>query len=217
VVKLLLARQGVEVNKALQKGGTALYLASYYGHVEVVRLLLAHRSHEQVRLLVADAIDSLPASLILDMPDLAAQAAALRLPLDVALALGDTEEERAAADVLASQSALFDVANADLAASAPKEFVRAARMMRTCASAAMSVAWLASLIARNMSAPKAAVCTVASSWCRSIARMMRTCASAAMSVSLLALLAARFMSAMQPQSCTCASSWCRSIAWMMRT
>ena len=89
-------------------------------------LLVAHRAHGQVRLLAADAIDSLPAVLFKKLPGVAAQAAALRLPLDVALALGDTEEERAAADVLASQSALFDVVNARLAAvQTPKEFARA--------------------------------------------------------------------------------------------
>ncbi len=62
-----------------------------------------------MRLLAADAIDSLPADLFKELP--AAQAAALRLPLDVAAALGDTEEERAAADVLASQSASLEAAN----------------------------------------------------------------------------------------------------------
>ena len=56
----------------------------------------------QVLLLVADAIDSLSAVLFKKLPFAAAQAASLRLPLDVAAALGDTEEERAVADVLAS-------------------------------------------------------------------------------------------------------------------
>ena len=84
--------------------------------------------HGQVRLLAADAIDSLPADLFKELPGVAAQAAALRLPLDVAAALGDTEEERAAADVLASQSASFEAANAQLAAAAvqsPQELARA--------------------------------------------------------------------------------------------
>ncbi len=81
-----------------------------------------------MRLLAADANDSLPADLFNELPGLAAQAAALRLPLDVAAALGDTEKERAAADVLASQSARFEAANAQLAAAAvqtPHELARA--------------------------------------------------------------------------------------------
>jgi hypothetical protein len=73
-------------------------------------------------------MDSLPADLVKELPGVAAQAAALRLPLDVAAALGDTEEERAAADVLASQSALFEAINAQLATAAvqtPEELARA--------------------------------------------------------------------------------------------
>jgi hypothetical protein len=35
VVRLLLARQGVDVNKTNQNGATALYVASQNGHVEV--------------------------------------------------------------------------------------------------------------------------------------------------------------------------------------
>ena len=91
-------------------------------------LLVAHRAHGQVRLLAADAIDSLPAVLFKELPGFTAQAAALRLPLDVAAALGDTEEERAAADVLASQSASLEAANAQLAAAAaqtPQALARA--------------------------------------------------------------------------------------------
>jgi len=68
---------------------------------------------------------------------LAAQAAALRLPLDVAAAHGDTEEERAAADVLASQSASLEAANAQLAAAAaqtPQALARA-REALACAPA----------------------------------------------------------------------------------
>ena len=80
----------------------------------------------QVRLLAADAIDSLPADLLKEVPGFTAQAAALRLPLDVAAAHGDTEEERAAADVLASQSASLEAANAQLAAvQSPQELARA--------------------------------------------------------------------------------------------
>ena len=95
------------------------------GHGAVVSLLVAHRAHGQVRLLAADAIDSLPADLFEELSGVVvvAQAAALRLPLDVAAALGDTEEERAAADDLASQSATLEAANAQLAAAAPDNSV----------------------------------------------------------------------------------------------
>jgi hypothetical protein len=61
----------------------------------------------------------------------------MRLSLDVAVALGDTEEERAAADVLASQSASLEVANAQLAAAAaqnPQALARA-REALACAPA----------------------------------------------------------------------------------
>jgi hypothetical protein len=93
--------------------------------------------HGQVRLRAADAIKSLPADLLKDLPGVAAQAAALRLPLDVAAAVGDTEEERAAADVLASQSASLEAANAQLAAAAaqtPQALARA-RENLACAPA----------------------------------------------------------------------------------
>jgi hypothetical protein len=46
VVGLLLACQGVEVNKTTLAGFTALYVASQNGHVEVVRLLLARQGLE---------------------------------------------------------------------------------------------------------------------------------------------------------------------------
>jgi ankyrin repeat protein len=39
VVRLLLARQGVELNQAIANGAMALYFASQNGHVEVVQLL----------------------------------------------------------------------------------------------------------------------------------------------------------------------------------
>ncbi len=42
MVRHLLARQGVEVNKYARNGGTALMLASQNGYAEVIRLLLAH-------------------------------------------------------------------------------------------------------------------------------------------------------------------------------
>jgi ankyrin repeat protein len=112
VVRLLLARQGVEVSQTTSSGcWSALSIASRSGHGAIVSHLVAHRAHGQVRLLAGDAIDSLPADLFKEgVPGFAAQAAALRLPLDVAAALGDTEEERAAADVLASQSASLEAA-----------------------------------------------------------------------------------------------------------
>jgi hypothetical protein len=46
VARLLLSRQGVEVSKTAQDGATALMVASQIGHVEVARLLLAHRDVE---------------------------------------------------------------------------------------------------------------------------------------------------------------------------
>ncbi len=48
VVRLLLARQGVEVNKTTPDGITALMVASYKGQVEVARLLLARQDVESV-------------------------------------------------------------------------------------------------------------------------------------------------------------------------
>jgi hypothetical protein len=128
VVRLLLAHPDVEAYRTTTDGRSALCFASQSGHGAIVSLWVAHRAHGQVRLLAADAIDSLPAVLLKELPFAAAQAAALRLPLDVAAALGDTEEERAAADVLASQSASLEAANAQLAAAAvqtPQELARA--------------------------------------------------------------------------------------------
>jgi ankyrin repeat protein len=46
VVQLLLAREGVDVNKTAHNGFTALYMASQKGHVEVVGLLLARQGVE---------------------------------------------------------------------------------------------------------------------------------------------------------------------------
>jgi ankyrin repeat protein len=46
VVRLLLAHQGVEVNKAEPDGCTAMHAASRSGHVDVVRLLLARQDLE---------------------------------------------------------------------------------------------------------------------------------------------------------------------------
>jgi hypothetical protein len=66
----------------------------------------------------AGARRSLPSDLFKELPGIAARVAAMRLPLDVAAAMGDTEEDRAAAQVLASQSASLEAANAQLAAAA---------------------------------------------------------------------------------------------------
>ena len=46
VVRLLLARQGVEVNMSRVDGASALFMASQQGRVEVVRLLLARQGVE---------------------------------------------------------------------------------------------------------------------------------------------------------------------------
>jgi hypothetical protein len=46
VVRLLLARKGIEVNKSAADGATARCIASQNGHVEVVRLLLARQGVE---------------------------------------------------------------------------------------------------------------------------------------------------------------------------
>ena len=128
VVRLLLAHPGINTRQTSSIGWSALGAASQRGHGAIVSLFVAHRAHEQVRLLAADAIDSLPADLLKELPGVAAQAAALRLPLDVAAALGVTQEERDAADVLMSQTASFEAANVQLAAAAvqtPEELARA--------------------------------------------------------------------------------------------
>ena len=128
VVRPLLARPRVDVYQTTADGRSALLFASLVGHGAIVSLLVAHRAGREVRVLAADAIDSLPAKLLKVLPAVAAQAAALCLPLDVAAALGVTEEERAAADALASQSATIRWVNARLAAAAaqtPEALARA--------------------------------------------------------------------------------------------
>ncbi len=84
LVRLLLAHPDVEANRTSTDGRSALCFASQSGHGAIVSVLVAHRAHGQVRLPAADAIDSLPADLFKELPGVAAQAAALRLPLDVA-------------------------------------------------------------------------------------------------------------------------------------
>ncbi len=80
VVRLLLAHQDVEANRSSTDGRSALCAASQSGHGAIVSLLVAHRAHGQVRLLAADAIDSLPAVLFKELPGFTAQAAALGPP-----------------------------------------------------------------------------------------------------------------------------------------
>ncbi len=46
VVRLLLARKGVEINNSTADGATALIYASQQGHVEVVQILLARQGVE---------------------------------------------------------------------------------------------------------------------------------------------------------------------------
>ncbi len=45
-MRLLLARQGVEVNKTARNGAASLIFTSQSGHVEVVQLLLARQGVE---------------------------------------------------------------------------------------------------------------------------------------------------------------------------
>jgi thioredoxin 1 len=106
VVRLLLAVRGIVVDRAARNGKTALCSADEQGHFEIVRLLVGHASRQHVLRLADDAVGSLPGGalpggLLSVLPDLCAQAAALRLPLGVAASLGETERERAAADLVA--------------------------------------------------------------------------------------------------------------------
>jgi hypothetical protein len=85
VVRLLLAHPDVEANRSWTDGRSALCVASQSGHGAVVSLLVAHSAHGQVRLLAAGAIDWLLADLFKELPGVAAQAAALRLKVDVSI------------------------------------------------------------------------------------------------------------------------------------
>jgi ankyrin repeat protein len=128
IVRPLLARPRVDLDHTTADGRSALLVASLGGHGALVSLLIAYRAAGQVWMLAAHAVDSLSARLIKVLPAVAAQAAALCLPLNVAAALGATEEERAAADALASQSAKIRSVNARLAAAAaqtPEALARA--------------------------------------------------------------------------------------------
>ena len=128
VVRLLLEHHDVMTETKTANGQSALLSASSRGSGAVVRLLVAHRARAQERQLAAEAIVALPADLIRDLPDLSAQVAALLLPLDAAAALGDTEEERAAADVLATESEALEWSSAQVAAASaqtpPQELAR---------------------------------------------------------------------------------------------
>ncbi len=79
VARRLLAHPGVKTRQTTLSGWSALGAASKCGHGAIVSLFVAHRAHGQVRLLAADAIDSLPAVLFKELPGFTAQAAALRL------------------------------------------------------------------------------------------------------------------------------------------
>jgi ankyrin repeat protein len=130
VIRLLLAFPGIDAGKVAMDGRTALSAALQRGHDAIVRLVVAHSTDVQMLQLAADAADSLPGGLLSKLPGVAvaAQAAALCLPLCAAAALGDTEEERAAADLLASQSDTVRQANRLLAIVAlkiPQEYMRA--------------------------------------------------------------------------------------------
>ncbi len=61
-MRLLLARQGVDVNMTEMNGGTALIAASQQGHVEVVRLLLAHQDVEVNKTLLQNGATALIAA-----------------------------------------------------------------------------------------------------------------------------------------------------------
>jgi hypothetical protein len=131
IVRLLLAIPGIDVGNAeVGTGKTALLAAIDGGHDAIVRLVVAHSVNEQVLQLAADAADSLPSDLLSKVPGaaVAAQAAALRLPLYAAAALGDTKDERAAGDLLASVSVRVKYYKTHLAAGgavAPQALARA--------------------------------------------------------------------------------------------
>jgi hypothetical protein len=99
----------------------------------VVRLLVAHAARKLVRQLAREALESLPGDLVRDLPGFAAQAAALRLPLYAAAALGDSEEERAAGYNLAAQTdhmKLHKKVLADMAAATPGAAAKARVALR---------------------------------------------------------------------------------------
>jgi hypothetical protein len=76
---------------------TPLRGARLNGHARVVRMLIAHAARNAVRELADAAVESLAGMLLRELPELAAQAAALCLPLYVAAALSESEEDQAAA------------------------------------------------------------------------------------------------------------------------
>ncbi len=103
-VELLLGHEDIEATRCDHAGLTPLRVAHLYGHARVVRMLITHAARNAVRELADAAVESLPGMLLRKLPELAAQAAALCLPLYVAAALSESEEERATADELAFQS-----------------------------------------------------------------------------------------------------------------
>lgn len=128
VVRLLLRHPGVSVNQRTADGATAIFIASHVkpsGFNLVVRELLAHLAHAEVPRVASTAIASLPADLLKQLPGYASEAAALNLPLWLAAALGDTEDERAAADLLVTSShgiRCFDMRIDAIAARDPRAF-----------------------------------------------------------------------------------------------
>ncbi len=122
-VQYLLERDDIEIGTAnTVTGVTALVMAFTQGHAQVARKLVAHAAREEVRRLASSVLSSLPAEVLKDLPDLAARAAALRLPLFAAAALGETEDERAAGIMLAYRAdelRASDIRLAALAASDP--------------------------------------------------------------------------------------------------
>jgi hypothetical protein len=102
VVRLLLSREDLVLDE--EELANAIGASSERGHTRVVRLLVAYAARAEMRRVARGAAESLSAELLLDAPEAAAEAATLCLPLFAAAALGETEEERAAADVLAFES-----------------------------------------------------------------------------------------------------------------
>ncbi len=85
----LLSREDLVVDE--QELANAIGVSSERCHTRVVRLLVAYAARAEMRRVARAAAESLPAELLRDAPEAAAQAAALRLPLLAAAALGETE------------------------------------------------------------------------------------------------------------------------------
>jgi hypothetical protein len=108
IVRQLLGHDKTAFQQARTDGVTPLMFAMspLVEQRDVARLLVGHAALQEVRRVAREAVALLPADLLRDLRperlELAAAAAALHLPLYAAAALGDTEDERAAADELAS-------------------------------------------------------------------------------------------------------------------